>query len=198
MNCLTPFQITELNGKKFLFKEVVHGVDGCEVLKFDNSALLKIIKKACQRTVQEVNTRTNFSGRPNEFGNLVANYFGFECTKLGLDYTKPTDKNGKAKESGYPDGLIQQKGSYCYIEVKTCEHSKLQQTFRTFFYSPSASSKIIHNAPHLLIGFETDKDGDILILNGEFHITDMFNKEVTLKLEYNTNNKCLYKFSELL
>lgn len=42
------------------------------------------------------------------------------------------------------------------------------------------------------ICFLTYKNGSALLLNGEFHIVDMYEKEVKLKLEYNSNNKELY------
>ncbi len=44
----------------------------------------------------------------------------------------------------------------------------------------------------MLICFLTAKNGNALLLNGAFHIVDMFDKEVKLKLEYNANNKELY------
>ncbi|GMO12595.1 MAG: type II restriction endonuclease MjaV [Treponemataceae bacterium] len=198
MTSLTPAQMAEMNGKTFPFRDVIKGVEGHDVLEFNNPALLDAIKTACTNTVTIINKSTNFTGRPNEFGNLVANFLSLECSKIGLDYQKPTDTDNKAKETGYPDGLIKYENTWCYLEIKTCEHTKTEQTFRTFFYSPSVTSKIIHDAPHLLVGFETDKDGDTFILNGKFYITDMFKKNVTLKLEYNTNNKQLYKPEDLL
>ena len=78
------------------------------------------------------------------------------------------------------------------MELKTCEEKQQNQTLRTFFYSPSTNSKIIYDASHLLICFLTTKNSGILQLNGNYHIVDMYEKEVKLKLEYNSNNKELY------
>ncbi|RAX55159.1 hypothetical protein CCY99_00215 [Helicobacter sp. 16-1353] len=184
-------EISKLNNKIFPFKEVVKNIEKCEVLKFDNDELLNILKTACSNTITPVNN-IEFSARPNEFGNIVANLFAVECRNMQLEYQKPKNSYGKDKESGYPDGLLVFKDKYYYIELKTCEESKQNQTLRTFFYSPSQSSKIIYDAPHLLICFLTTKKNNILLLNGNFHIVDMYEKNVKLKLEYNSNNKELY------
>jgi len=184
-------KIAKLNGKKFPFKEVIKNIENKEVLQFYNDELLQILRDVCKNTIEPVNNIT-FSGRPNEFGNIVANLFGVECKKLGLDYQKPSDNNGRLKENGYPDGLLFYKQKYFYVELKTCEESKQNQTLRTFFYSPSSTSKILYNACHILICFLTFKKHHALLLNGQFHIVDMFDKDVKLKLEYNANNKELY------
>ena len=184
-------EISKLNNKKFPFKEVIKNIEKREVLKFKNDKLLALLKSACSNTITPVNN-IEFSGRPNEFGNIVANLFAVECKGVGLDYQKPKDTQGKGKESCYPDGLVVFENAYFYTELKTCEEKQQNQTLRTFFYSPSHNSKIIYDACHLLICFLTSKNGNALMLNGEFHIVDMSDKEVKLKLEYNANNKELY------
>ncbi len=184
-------KISKLNGKKFAFKFVIESIEGREVLEFCNERLLELLKKAATNTIEPVNN-IEFTGRPNEFGNIVANLFAVECRRLGLEYEKPRDISGKAKENGYPDGVIKFENAYFYVEVKSCEESKQNQTLRTFFYSPSSSSKIVHDAAHLLVCFLTKKDKFKLLLNGDFHIVDMSKKDVKLKLEYNASNKELY------
>ena len=184
-------EISKLNNKKFPFKEVIKNIEKREVLKFKNTDLLALLKSACANTITPVNNIA-FSGRPNEFGNIVANLFAVECKGVGLEYQKPKDTQGKRKESGYPDGLVVFENAYFYTELKTCDEKQQNQTLRTFFYSPSHNSKIIYDACHLLICFLTSKNGNALMLNGDFHIVDMYDKEVRLKLEYNANNKELY------
>ncbi|WP_346679161.1 hypothetical protein [uncultured Brachyspira sp.] len=183
--------IIKLNNKKILFKEVIKNIEKQEVLKFDNNKLLNILKSACRNTIIPVNN-IEYIGRPNEFGNIVANLFAVECRKLKLKYQKPKDSQGKKKESGYPDGFLEFMDKYYYIELKTCEEKQQDKTLRTFFYSPSTNSKIIYDASHLLICFLTVKNGNILQLNGNYCIVDLHEKEVKLKLEYNSNNKELY------
>ena len=184
-------EISKFNNKKFPFKEIIKSIEKHEDLKFEDNELLSILKNACKNTIIPVNN-VGFVGRPNEFGNIVANLFAVECKNLKLNYQKPRDSKGKYKESGYPDGLIKSNDKYFYMELKTCEEKQQNQTFRTFFYSPSTNSKIIYDASHLLICFLTTKNGNILQLNGNYHIVDMHEKEVKLKLEYNSNNKELY------
>ena len=133
--------IIKLNNKKFLFKEVIKNIEKHEVLKFDNNKLLNILKSACRNTIIPVNN-IEYIGRPNEFGNIVANLFAVECRKLKLKYQKPKDSQGKKKESGYPDGFLEFMDKYYYIELKTCEEKQQDKTLRTFFYSPSTNSKI--------------------------------------------------------
>lgn len=183
--------ISKLNNKRFPFREVIKNIEKHEVLEFKNARLLGLLKSACKNTITPVNN-IEFSGRPNEFGNIVANLFAIECKGVGLDYQKPKDTQGKGKESGYPDGLVVFENQYFYTELKTCEQSKQNQTLRSFFYSPSTHSKILYDASHLVICFLTHKNGNALLLNGEFHIVGMYEKEVKLKLEYNSNNKELY------
>lgn len=161
--------ISKLNNKRFPFREVIKNIQRREVLEFKNARLLGLLKSACKNTITPVNN-IEFSGRPNEFGNIVANLFAIECKGVGLDYQKPKDTQGKGKESGYPDGLVVFENQYFYTK----------------------HSKILYDASHLVICFLTYKNGSALLLNGEFHIVDMYEKEVKLKLEYNSNNKELY------
>ena len=124
--------IIKLNNKKFLFKEVIKNIEKHEVLKFDNNKLLNILKSACRNTIIPVNN-IEYIGRPNEFGNIVANLFAVECRKLKLKYQKPKDSQGKKKESGYPDGFLEFMDKYYYIELKTCEEKQQDKTLRTFY-----------------------------------------------------------------
>lgn len=174
-------EISNLNNKTFPFKEVIQSIEKRQVLQFNNPNLLKILKTACKNTIIPVNN-IEFVGRANEFGNIVANLFAYECKKLNLDYQKSKNKLGKKKESGYPDGYICFENARFYVELKTCEEKKQNQTLRTFYYSPSANSKIIYDAAHLLICFITIKKKGVSLLNGDFHIVDMVDKIVAFKI----------------
>ena len=194
-------QIKANNGKVFDFKDVIESVDGHIVKEFTNKALLKKLKLAAKNTMNVNNSLPRpYKGGINEFGNFVQVLFAQECQKLGLKYSTPVDTKGRAKESGYPDGCISFKKDYfCYIEVKTYSEKNKNSSLRSFFYSPSNTSKITRDAAHLLVGFSTKSasaDGPHTLL--DFHFTDMFSKKVKLKLEFNQNNKEIYKKSELL
>lgn len=193
--------IKTINDQTYKFADVIESVEGHKVLQFDNPALLQTLKLAAKNTMVNNNTSTTpYSGRINEFGNYIQDLFAKECRKLGLNYHTPTDCEGHCKESGYPDGCVElEDGSLCYIEVKTFAHNSTASTLRSFFYSPSKTSKITQDAPHLLVGFATCSEnakGPHTILT--YHFTDMFFKNVKLKLEFNQDNKNLYKPTELL
>lgn len=142
-------EISKLNNKKFPFKEVIKHIEQCEVLKFENEDLLAIVKKACNNTIEPVNN-IEFNGRANEFGNIVANLFAVECKRLGLKYEKPKNLQGQNKESGYPDGLLIYNNQYYYIELKTCEQTKQNQTLRTFFTHHLLAQKF-NITPHICL-----------------------------------------------
>lgn len=155
--------------------------------------MLEKLKLAAKNTVDIVNKLPQWKGRANEFGNYVELKFAEECLKIGLDYGSPKTTDGKTMETGYPDGFVD--GDYpCYVEVKTFLSSSEKSTFRSFFFSPSKSPKITKDASHLLVGFATTKNSKLV----GFHFTDMFEKNVVLKMEFNQNNKEIYKESELL
>ncbi|MDR0486054.1 MAG: hypothetical protein LBH29_04935 [Elusimicrobiota bacterium] len=201
MDCFKLSQIKNLNGKKFRFFEVIEQVENHKVIKFDgDSKLLSVLRTAAKSIIEPVNNSkdkdSNFPKRANEFGNYVERFFRERLQNFGYDCVKPKTIGGKTKEAGYPDCLLIFESKPYYLEVKTCEAGSLNSSFRSFFYSPSESSKIDRDAVHLLIGFKTIKNQ--MQLTGDILIADLFNKEVTLKLEYNSNNKELYKTSDLL
>ena len=143
MKIATLSQIKGNNGLKFDFKDVIESIDGHKVVKFNNPELLKKLKIAANNTKNRNNSRKNpYEGRINEFGNYVQKLFAEECKKLGLNYSTPKDVDGKQKESGYPDGCIQtDDGYFCYIEIKTFAEKNKETSLRSFFYSPSKTSK---------------------------------------------------------
>ena len=193
-------QIKDSNGVVFEFKDVIESVEGHTVIKFDNPELLAKLKTAAQNTVDRNNTSPNpYKGRINEFGNYIQKLFAEECRKVGIQYSTPYNAADKSKESGYPDGFVQEGNYCCYVEVKTYANYSKESSLRTFYYSPSKTSKITLDASHILIGFATKSEnaqGPHHIV--DFHFTDMFSKKVRLKLEFNQNNKELYKEQDLI
>lgn len=191
--------LKESNGKVFNFCDVIESIDNHKVIRFSREnavhlLLLEKLKQAAENTVATVNGNVNKKlERANEFGNYVQSIFSKECNKLGIVYETPKDTNGKAKTSGYPDGFIKFNNQLFYLEIKTYAEEAKDQTFRTFFYSPSSNSKIIYDAVHLLVGFSTEGFN----LTG-YTYTDMYNKKVELKQEFNQNNKEMYKATEQL
>jgi hypothetical protein len=201
MNSFQLSEIKNLNGKKFKFHQIIKQIEDKNVIKFDgNKNLIKVLRSVSKSVITPINkskrSDPNFPKRPNEFGNYVEKAFRDKMQENGYDCTKPRSLEGKSKETGYPDCLLLFEDKAYYLEIKTCESNSLKSTLRSFFYSPSNTSKIDRDATHLLIGFETVKNK--LQLTGEVFITDLYNKTVILKLEYNSNNNELYKPEELI
>lgn len=196
MTCFQISQIKQLNGKKFKFYDIIKQIENVEVFKFNGDKnIIRIIRDVATQTIMTINNTPQKEIRANEFGNYVEKIFREKMISYGYNCDKPKNKQGKYKSSGYPDCIWIHNEQIYYLEIKTCKAGSLSSTFRSFFYSPSASSKITLNAFHLLIAFETIGKSH---LSGDVLITDLYDKDVTLKLEYNTNNKELYKTDKLL
>ena len=68
-------------------------------------------------------------------------------------------------------------------------------TQRTFYYSPSATSKVTRDALHLLLAFEMEavtRDGGLVLVPGHWKLITLQNLEVDLKFEFNQSNRGLY------
>lgn len=183
------------HGKSFAFPDVIESIYDHKVIKFSNCSLLSQLKYAANNTITVINSLPGWAGRVNEFGNYVEIKFAEECLNLGLKYTSPKTAIGGKRAVGYPDGFIDS-GYPCYIEVKTYADGSEKSAFRSFYLSPSSSPKITKDAAHLLVGFATTKA--LKLVSGKTHFTDMFVKQVKLKLEFHQDNKHIYNPAELL
>jgi len=73
-----------------------------------------------------------------------------------------------------------------YLEIKIYKANSEDSAYRSFYLS--TANKITHTCPHYLLGFEhIDKQ-----LTGNFHIIDLYDKELTLKVEWAASNKTIY------
>jgi len=183
------------HGKSFAFPDVIESIYNCKVIKFSADSLLSQLKQAADNTISIINSLPGWPGRANEFGNFVEMKFAEECLKLGLKYTSPKTAKGGTRATGYPDGFIDN-DLPCYVEIKTFADGTENSTFRSFYFSPSNSPKITRDAFHLLIGFATTKAAKLV--SGKTHFTDMFVKQVKLKLEFQQDNKHIYNPAQLL
>ena len=93
------------------------------------------------------------------------------------------------------DGVIFSEGNVLYFDVKIYQDKTKDTTLRSFYYQPTNQSKIHHDAPHFLIGFE------VLSLGGsnrspfrivDYNIVDVYDMNVNFKAEFNTNNRNIY------
>jgi len=184
--------LSSLHGLSLPFRDAIFSLYGKQVMAFSNDGLLDKIKSACTGTIERVNA-SDYSGRINEYGTHVEGFFLETCIAHGLNYGVPTGTDGAAKSSGYPDGLLVVDDFYYYIEIKTCSQGSKGSAFRSFYFSPSTTPKVVHDACHLLIGFETVSNAGVHRLSGNFELLDLYELQVKIKVEFNASNKDLYQ-----
>jgi len=111
-----------------------------------------------------------------------------------LECVLPRTAEGKLQRAGYPDLLIRhvESGRVAYLDPKLVEEGSLKSSLRTFYFTPRReTSKVLHDAHHLLIGIEHDGNtGEWQYLR--WHLVDLTHFEVTLKAEFQASNRDLY------
>ncbi len=112
----------------------------------------------------------------------------FEC---GL----PRTEEGNLQRAGYPDLMIRhlESGRIVYLDPKLVEEGSLDSSLRTFYFTPKTeTSKVLHDANHLLVGIEHDGNtGKWRYLR--WHLVDLFRFKVNLKAEFQASNQDLYR-----
>jgi len=179
----------------------------CEVLHFDlsnedNKELLELLESAAQRAGEEAYKQGISTKRPNEAGNHIEPFVISALNKVGLKADKPLTKSGKKKVAGYPDiEIIDKHGRVIYLDCKTYSAETKNQSFRTFYFSPSEDPKITKNAFHMLLSFELTKeerDGKTVFVPISWQLYTLEKLEVQVKHEFNASNRDLYKEEFLL
>ena len=187
--------------KEVPFNLVIESISGCKVIPFDLSdlydkELLGKLKLVAIESARRVNTKGIESARPNEVGNYIEAFVKSAMDEQGLEPSTPTGKVGKGKAMGYPDIIFQFKGKPQYLECKTYNIKNISSTQRSFFFSPSEDFKVIHDAHHLILSFETFVDRKKGIKNiyrcRHWKILSIENLLVDVKHEFNSNNKRIY------
>ncbi len=117
--------------------------------------------------------------------------------KLVLFGNKPKAKSGRKKASGYPDIKISYKDKVIYLDCKTYSSKTKEQTFRTFYFSPSDDPKITEDAFHFLLSYELKQTGRIFV-PVSWQLYTLENLRVQVKHEFNASNKDIYKKEFLL
>lgn len=157
-----------------------------------NAHIPPAIKKLAENAIAYYQTKSSdqpYAGRVNEFGNYMET-----CMQdIGnIQVHKPTTEERKGQTSGYPDRLIKildDGGNIVYtfyLEIKIYKAHSEDSAYRSFYLS--TANKITCSCPHYLLGFEhIDKK-----LTGNFHIIDLYDKELTLKVEWAASNKTIY------
>ena len=185
--------------RRLPFKTVIAATTGHRVLDFDTNnpahvelrrKILQAAKLAGERAQKEGIATT----RANEAGNHIEPFVRAALREAGLTAQVPVTAAGRAQSAGYPDIEIINAPA-CYLELKTYNATTVNTTQRSFYYSPSANSKVTRDALHLLLAYELEKqtrDGRTVFLPVHWKLITLQNLEVDLKFEFNQSNRGLY------
>lgn len=189
------------------FPIAIKALTGYKVLAFapllnQNRKLLDQLSKAVQLGGQKAYHEGIFTRRPNEAGNRIEPFIIEAIRHVGLRADKPISKSGKRKVAGYPDIQIEdENGRLVYLDCKTYNTLTKEQSFRTFYFSPSEDPKITGDAFHLLMSFELDtsrRKGRNAFIPISWQIYTLDRLLIQVKHEFNASNKELYRKEALL
>ncbi|HDL60632.1 MAG TPA: hypothetical protein ENH14_04150 [candidate division WOR-3 bacterium] len=189
------------------FPLAIKALTGFKVLTFEpsveqNKKLLEQLSKAAQLGGRKAFEEGIFTARPNEAGNHIEPFVVDALKDVGLKADKPIAKSGKRKAAGYPDIQIEDEWNRTiYLDCKTYNTLTKDQTFRTFYFSPSKDPKITKDAFHLLMSFELDtaeREGRRAFIPVSWQIYTLDKLLIQVKHEFNASNKDLYTKESLL
>jgi len=171
------------NKVKVKFSELVEEQTGYKVLPLTDD-IKKDIIPYIEQAIKDYNAGPIWSGRVNEFGNHMEEVLRKTNPNK---FERPTKSNGKKQSTGYPDLKHRTDEFFVYDEAKVFNKGSDRGGLRSFYVS--TFDKITSDAVHIVIGFEhVDKK-----LTGKYHIVDMKDKTLTIKVEFACSNKELYK-----
>lgn len=189
------------------FPIAIKALSGCEVFTFDSGSkdgkrLIQKLSEAAQIGGEEAFSQGIFTARPNEAGNKIEPFVLKALNKVGLKARKPLTKSGRKRSAGYPDIQIEdEEGRTIYLDCKTYSAKTKDQSFRTFYFSPSDDPKITKDAFHLVMSFELDienRKGKRTFVPTSWQIHTLDKLLVQVKHEFNASNRDLYRKDALL
>ena len=170
------------NKDKVKFEDIILTESKHNVLPLTDD-IVENLKPLIEQAIKDYNAGPMYSGRVNEFGNHMEKVLMNTDTR----FSKPTKSNGKKQSTGYPDIRFDDGIVVVYTEVKVFNQGSDSMDMRSFYLS--TFDKITNDAVHVVVGFEhVDKR-----LTGTYHIIDMKNKTLAVKIEFACSNKELYK-----
>ncbi|MCX7762916.1 MAG: restriction endonuclease [Candidatus Kryptonium sp.] len=192
--------------KNIPYRLAIKALTGCEVLKFDlalkeNKELIELPKRSAKIAGENARESGIQAKRPNETGNKIEPFVIDALKKVGLSADKPKTKSGRKKVSRYPDIEISYNGKTIYLDCKTYSEITKQQSFRTFYFSPSKDPKIVKDAYHLLLSYElkqVTKNKKQVYIPVSWQLYTLENLSVQIKHEFNASNKDIYRKDFLL
>lgn len=168
--------------EKNKLSELIQSNTTFQVLPLTND-IRQEIEPLVEQAITDYNSGSVFPGRPNEFGNHMEDVL----RKTSSKFSKPSKANGKKQSVGYPDLKFDSASVLVYTEVKTLAEGSENSDMRSFYLS--SFDKITSDAVHIVVGFEHVNK----VLTGKYHIVDMADKVLTVKVEHACSNKELYK-----
>lgn len=187
---------------RLLFRDVVKAATGHTILPFDetSSRILADIRSWLDQHLSELSNliEMDYVGRPNELGNFLERVLLARLDEsLSLSVDMPTTEQGHKQAVGYPDGVIvdHSTGQVVYFDVKIFQEKTRTSSLRSFYYQPTNQSKILHDAPHFLVGFVVESlsgDNRPPFIIKDYELVDIYNLEVNFKAEFNASNQDLY------
>lgn len=181
------------------FKTVVHATTGYRVLDLDERNAAHVdLSNRLRRAAALAGERARLDGiaaaRANEAGNYIEKTVRQALTDAGVEARIPRTAAERAQVAGYPDIEILSPVP-CYLELKTYSAGTANSSQRSFYYSPSATPKVTHDALHLLLAFELEKverDGKSIFVPTRWKLLTLQDLVVDLKFEFNQSNRGLY------
>lgn len=184
------------------FRELVPQVtDRRQVLPLDNSSahLIESIKTAAEATrlyLNDPNGPAPKQRRINEVSRFAEEQLKESLNAInGIHCEVPLNAAEKRSRSGYPDLMVTDtnSGRIAYLDPKLYEAGSEKSTLRTFYFQPKReTSKILHDAHHLLLGFRHDGNTGAWQID-KFKLVDLFDFQVGLKIEFQGSNRDLYR-----
>ena len=182
MTDTTPEHIVK-NKDSAKFKDIIERqTENFKVLPLTNDIVDDLTPYVLQ-AITDYNSGPIWPGRVNEFGNHM------ETVLQNTDpmrFTKPLKSNGKKQSTGYPDLTFVSNSTVVYPEIKIFKKGSTDSQMRSFYLS--TFDKITSDAVHVVIGFEHEE----MRLTGSYHIVDMQDKTLTVKIEFACSNDELY------
>lgn len=171
-----------LHKQKFALGTLIESSTGHRVLPL-TPAIQADLEPFVQQAIAKYSAGPIYPGRVNEFGNHMEKVLRATSPR----FTRPLKADGSAQSTGYPDLQFVSNDIIVYPEIKILDQNSSASDMRSFYLS--SFDKITADAVHVVIGFE-HKDK---VLNGRYHIVDMVDKILTVKVEYACSNRELYE-----
>ena len=193
--------------KDIPFPIAIKAISGHKVLAFDKNSqkdkeLLSRLTMAMDIAVKNAYKDGIPTARPNEVGNHIEPFVRDALNSIDVKAEIPLTSNGKHQSAGYPDVFIKDvDGRITYLECKTYSQKSIGSSFRAFYFQPSESPKIVHDARHLMVSFKIireKRNGNLVFVPVHWKLYTLEKMLVQVKHEFNASNKGIYKPEALL